>query len=383
MCAGQTLSLCAVSGVGYTYEWTTGENTQCISINTPGMYCVTVTNASGCTSFCSKTITLSGAINCSITGCSSNTICAGQTVSLCTIAGAGYSYEWTTGENTRCISVNSPGTYCVTVTNASGCSSVCSKTITLNGSINCTITGCDNNTICTGQTLSLCTIAGAGYTYEWTTGENTRCISINTPGTYCVTVTNASGCTSVCSKIIRLVNAPSCLISGNTPLSTGQTIQLCVPTGSASYLWSTGATTPCIAVSAIGTYAVTVTNANGCSSVCSVRVLSMSAYRDSVNTTSRGHLLISSGKLEAQSFPNPFVNKTTIEFRSHDSTAHLTVDVFNVQGIKVAKLFDGKVAAEEVQSVAFDAANLPEGFYIYRISSGESRLNGRIVLIKH
>ena len=402
ICAGQSVSLCATSGAGYTYEWTTGENTQCITVNSAGMYCVTITNASGCTSYCSRTITMNGAINCSISGCSSNTICSGQSVTLCTISGAGYHYEWTTGENTQCISINSPGTYCVTVTNASGCSSVCSRTITMNSEIACSITG--SNTICTGQSVSLCTISGAGYRYEWTTGENTRCITVTTAGTYCVTVTNASGCSSVCSKIITLVPPPTCTISGNLILNTGQSTQLCAPLSNAAYLWSTGATTSCISTNAIGTYSVTVTNASGCSSSCSVRVIPMSGFKNPIipnvvnghtrafvgnaeaqvisNSFDKSTTILSVGNIEAQAFPNPFTNSTTIQFRSHNSTENVTVEVFNTNGVKVVTLFNGKLEAEELQSANFDAAYLTAGMYFYRITSGETRLNGKIVLIK-
>ena len=61
----------------------------------------------------------------------------------------------------------------------------------------------------------------------------------------------------------------------------------------------------------------------------------------------------------------------------------MLVEVFNVQGIKIATLFDGKSAAEELKEVQFDAAKLPEGFYVYRITSGESKLNGKMVLLRH
>ena len=206
---------CALPISGYSYEWSTGENTKCITISNAGTYAVTVTNASGCSSVCSKTITVNGAIiNCSITGCSDNAICDGQWTSLCAASGAGYTYEWTTGATTRCIMLNTPGFYCVTITNSSGCTSVCSRTITRAVEIPCAITGCNSGTMCAGQAVSLCAVSGVGYTYEWTTGATTRCIMVNTPGFYCVTVTNSSGCTSVCSRTItRAVEIP-CTITG-------------------------------------------------------------------------------------------------------------------------------------------------------------------------
>ena len=48
-----------------------------------------------------------------------------------------------------------------------------------------------------------------------------------------------------------------------------QTTELCVAAGYTTYAWSTGGTLNCITVGSSGTYSVTVTDANGCTSTCS------------------------------------------------------------------------------------------------------------------
>jgi hypothetical protein len=266
ICEGQSTQLCTPAGAA-SYLWSTGASTNCINVNQAGIYTVTVTNASGCSSVCSREVTLNPLPICTITG--NDIICQGQSTQLCTPAGAA-SYLWSTGANTNCIEVNLAGTYTVTVTNANGCSSVCSRAVTLNPLPICTITG--NNIICEGQSTQLCTPAGAA-SYLWSTGANTNCIDVNQAGIYTVTVTNASGCSSVCSREVTLNPLPICTITGNDIICQGQSTQLCTPAGAASYLWSTGAITNCINVNLAGTYTVTVTNANGCSSVCSRTVI--------------------------------------------------------------------------------------------------------------
>ncbi|MBK9105204.1 MAG: DUF3494 domain-containing protein [Saprospiraceae bacterium] len=62
---------------------------------------------------------------------------------------------------------------------------------------------------------------------------------------------------------------PDCIITGVFTVCAGQTTELCTPAGYTAYAWSTGATINCITVSAGGTYTVTVTDVEGCTSVCS------------------------------------------------------------------------------------------------------------------
>ncbi|QOW11665.1 T9SS type A sorting domain-containing protein [Kaistella flava (ex Peng et al. 2021)] len=265
ICQGQSTQLCAPAGFT-KYLWSTGATTSCITVSTAGTYTVTTTNAAGCTSTCSKTVTVSALPVCTITG--DSVICQGQSTQLC--APAGFTkYLWSTGATTSCITVSTAGTYTVTTTNAAGCTSTCSKTVTVSSLPVCTITG--NSVICQGQSTQLC--APAGFTkYLWSTGATTSCITVSTAGTYTVTTTNAAGCTSTGSKTVTVSALPVCTITGNSVICQGQSTQLCAPAGFTKYLWSTGATTSCITVSTAGTYTVTTTNAAGCTSTCSKTV---------------------------------------------------------------------------------------------------------------
>jgi len=257
--AGQSSELCASGGTSYL--WSTGASASCITITATGTYSVTITNASGCISTCSKAITINPSPVCTIAG--NDAICSGQSIQLC--ASGGSSYLWSTGASTSCITVNATGMYTVTATNTSGCVSICSKFVTVDPLPVCLITG--NEAICVGTSTELC--SSGGTSYLWSTGARTSCITVGDAGTYSVTVTNAAGCTSVCSKTIRVTQLTSCLITGQDAICVGQSTQLCVPAGATSYLWNTGATTNCITVKELNTYSVTVTNAGACMSICS------------------------------------------------------------------------------------------------------------------
>jgi len=263
--ANQTTQLCAPPGF-VTYFWNTGAITNCIDVSLPGIYTVTVTDINGCSSTCNVTVILDPLPVCTITGDLS--ICEGATTQLCVPTGA-TSYLWNTGATTNCITVSLPGFYSVIVSEANGCTSTCSAEVIVNPLPACTITG--NLSICEGAATELCVPTGAA-SYLWSTGATTNCITVTLPGVYSVIVTQANGCSSTCNVTVVVNPSPACTITGNLLLCESLSTELCVPAGAASYLWSNGATTNCITVTLPGVYSVVVTQANGCSSTCSVIV---------------------------------------------------------------------------------------------------------------
>src|SRR6185295_5537293 len=62
---------------------------------------------------------------------------------------------------------------------------------------------------------------------------------------------------------------PVIIAGGPTTFYQGGNVKLSAPAGLASYLWSNGAVSQSITVTATGSYSVTVSNSNGCKSVAS------------------------------------------------------------------------------------------------------------------
>ncbi|MBK8586400.1 MAG: hypothetical protein IPN88_13620 [Bacteroidetes bacterium] len=129
-----------------------------------------------------------------------------------------------------------------------------------------------------------CAPSGTNYQYLWSNGQTTRCINANASGIYTVTVTNANGCTATGSKGLTIFSQLNATISGPNSLCLGAVGQLCAPTGSALYQWSTGNTTRCINVNSSGTYTVTITDANGCTASSSLPV----TFSSSITTVISG-----------------------------------------------------------------------------------------------
>jgi hypothetical protein len=93
------------------------------------------------------------------------------------------------------------GPHQFTVTDANGCETTASVEITEPEALIATITSSNGTSFCFGETSTL--TASEGTSYLWNTGATTASISVNTSGTYSVTVTNANGCEAETSLIIN------------------------------------------------------------------------------------------------------------------------------------------------------------------------------------
>lgn len=81
-----------------------------------------------------------------------------------------------------------------------------------------------------------------------------------------------------------------------------------------------------------------------------------------------------------QNYPNPFNPSTKISY-SIPTSGDVLLEVFNIQGQKVATLYEGSQQAGS-HEVLFDASSLSSGVYIYRLQTGSSSLVKQMVLIK-
>ena len=257
-CAGAGLQLC--TGTNSSYSWSTGATTMCITPAATGSYTVTATNASGCTGSASKTFTISAPLTVSLTGPSN--ACPGSNPQIC-VSGNYSSYSWSNGGTSSCISPSNSGSYTVTVTNSSGCTGTASKSITYYPAASVAVTG--PTSACSGTSAQLCATSGLT-SYSWSTGSSSTCISPTTSGTYTVTATNSNGCTGTASRTFTSLSRPSSSITGPVSICNGGSVQLCAPAGNSNYLWSDNSTNSCLTASSNGTYSVTVTGSNGCTS---------------------------------------------------------------------------------------------------------------------
>jgi len=80
-------------------------------------------------------------------------------------------------------------------------------------------------------------------------------------------------------------------------------------------------------------------------------------------------------------YPNPFNPSTTIDF-TLGQPGQATLQVYNMLGEEVARLFDEQAEAGRIYQVKFDGSKMPSGVYFYTLSQGNQRLLKKFVLMK-
>lgn len=270
------------SGEPYTYTWPDGSTTPDLTDLSPGDYTLTVSGGGSCTQEISFTVDdepQSPVVEANIT----NAICGGANGAIQVTATGGiqpYTYLWDDGTTTPDLPDLNAGTYGITVTGENGCTTEESFTVEdeqLDFSVNAAITP---NTLCTadGNGSIALTVTPAGtYSLLWNTGETEENLNNLLSGAYTLTISAGGTCEqelsftvadapdlpevsaevepSVCNEPIGEITLVP--ISGQQPFT---------------YLWSGGETTQSISGLLPGTYSVTITGSNECTSVVDVIV---------------------------------------------------------------------------------------------------------------
>ena len=84
--------------------------------------------------------------------------------------------------------------------------------------------------------------------------------------------------------------------------------------------------------------------------------------------------------LHLSATPSPFASRVTLRFEL-PSAARVNLDVFSLQGQRVARVADGELAAGP-HAVLLDAQLLPAGLYFARLAAGDVVANVTLVLMK-
>lgn len=268
------------------------------SINFPsaGNYTVygVVTDACGATNIVSQTATAI-AIPTANAGTTKSLTCS-QTTTVINGTGGG-TYSWTgpgtiTSPTSQNPTVNTPGTFSLTV-NVAGCTSpAATVSVVQNTTAPVTSAGTSGSVTCTNLAINLTnTLTGATYTWvapggsSITGGVNNQNTTGSGAGTYTVRVTDAvNGCTNI-ATVAALVNTVAPVTSAGTSGSitcTNNSINLTSTLAGANYTWTApggssitgGANSQNTTGSGAGTYTVKVQDAvNGCTTTATVAAL--------------------------------------------------------------------------------------------------------------
>ncbi|MDO9188063.1 MAG: PKD domain-containing protein [Bacteroidia bacterium] len=198
----------------YAIKWTpSGGNGLTASILSVGTYTINVTDASGCLTIDSLTITEPAPVDVSISSLT-DVLCNGGNTGSITVAATGgtgplYTYSWTPVMSDSSTAANlSIGTYTVNVTDQNNCLKSISATITepalLSASVDTLI-----HASCYGGPGSATILASGGaipYNYSWSApavGQTGNEANGLVAGSYTVTITDTTGCVTSINLIIK------------------------------------------------------------------------------------------------------------------------------------------------------------------------------------
>ncbi len=229
-------------------------------------------------------------------------ICVGQTLTLTAtgVPASGVTVQWSgpNGFTANTVVATVPnataaatGTYTFTVSSAAqGCSRSATVTATVEAApaapaATATFRRCGPGTLtltvqsATGTTFAWYTVATGGAPIAGATSATYTTPSLSATTTYYVSASNAAGCESARTAVIANVEAvPTVSVAANGPLTFcagGSVVLTASSTSTVSYLWSTGATTASITITAAGSYTVTATNAGSCAATSAATVVSV------------------------------------------------------------------------------------------------------------
>jgi hypothetical protein len=286
----------------------TGPNdgpTVTVEAGAAGSFTLTTTvTADGCSSTCTRTVTVNASGTCSIDGPES--ACTGSTgnvyvietnlqnATYSTIISGNGSIVGPANGASVTVTAGAAGSFTLTTTvTAAGCSAVCMKVIPVNPDGDCSITGAD--AVCTGSTGNVFEIATSlqNATYSTTISGNgsivgpsdgsSVTVTAGAAGSFTLTTTvSAAGCSAVCTKTVTVNPTPDCLISGPETVCSGSAGNVYTLTssiggatfstmvsGNGSIVGASDGPSVTVEAGAAGSFTLTTTvTAAGCSAVC-------------------------------------------------------------------------------------------------------------------
>lgn len=330
-----------------------------------------VTDGAGNTATCTATVTVMGpAINNAITAatdsCGFNVTCANGSngIATATTTGGcpGYTYVWSNGGSSNIGTALGAGTHYVTITDGAGTVLIDSVVLTAPPAITVqatTTNACPGGTDGTiDVTVSGGNSCAGGLTYLWSNGPTTEDQTGLGAGTYILTVTDGSGCTtSHTVTVSAFVLNPAFTVAGNVLTST-QTWT--------SYQWLlngsniSGANAMSYTATTSGVYSLSVTDANGCTAVS-----------DTIQVTLVGVNNPGGDWSDLSLYPNPTRGQFKIRTGSPISYG-ITVTIHDLAGRKLYEQALPELSDEAV----YDVQRFSAGTYMVEVRSemGQQKL---------
>ncbi|PKP22098.1 MAG: hypothetical protein CVU05_05340 [Bacteroidetes bacterium HGW-Bacteroidetes-21] len=250
-----------------------------------GNYTVTVTDDNNCTATSAFSIAQPNSIN--VIPSQTNVACFGASTGGASVSVTGgtptYNYIWSNGGSSSSISNVLAGNYTVTIIDANICTTTSSFVLTQPTAFTASV-ATQNNPMCQGVCNGNASVSPTGgtpnYNYAWPGAASVTQAAVNLcSGTYVVTITDSQNCTA--TTTVTLSDPPGISVA-ITSFSNVSCFNGCNGTATAlasggaaginSYIWSNGQNTATATNLCAGTYTVTASDVNGCSTTTTVDI---------------------------------------------------------------------------------------------------------------
>ncbi len=413
-CTGGSLVLNATNNPGYTYVWKKdnvtigGAVTSSYTATTAGTYAVTATSGA-CSGTQSVVVSQVATPTANITPGGATTFCEGNSVVLNGNAGSSYTYQWynnaalISGATSATYSAIASGNYTVKVSAGTSCEATSSVvSVTVNPTPAATISANTPLSFCSGNSVTLTSSSGTGYTYQWYKGGNLingatqSTYSANTSGSY--TVVTTIGTCSKTSAATNVTVLPSPTVAVTPLVSTIQKYQTqtLTATGAAIYNWSSlpdmvssTTTSGTYRPLSTATYIVEGTDPNGCKGT-STATINVIGCGDVTNITATS---LSPSRVLVR-WTNPAgTTGDTLQYRKAGTTAwtkvYVTTQEYELNGLTPGTNYEYNIIALCTTTTVFlpsptstfTTEGLTSGLYIRLYSNPVSNDNSKLEVI--
>jgi len=238
ICAGKNATLSALGSD--TYTWSTGATTSSVVV-TPSVTTTYTVSASVCAPVNSVIITVSVLPSPTLNVGGQTSICIGQTTTLSLSGAVTYSFNNSSLPTaTTALAPSTTTTYSLSGTDANGCITNQTTTITVNTLPVLSLNG--NTLVCSGSVVTQ-SVSGA-LTYTWNTGavSNTISLAPNVNTIYTVTGTDANGCQNTATVALTANQTPTVVSAAGATICIGSaTVLSVINSAGSNCTWYPGA----------------------------------------------------------------------------------------------------------------------------------------------
>jgi hypothetical protein len=367
-----TIEVEANGGIGnFDYTWSNGSSSASAMNIAAGVHTVTISDDSNCTITYLDSLQQPDIIS-AITINKEDPGCFGDSTGMIEIQAMGGTgnlvFDWSNGNSTSQASNITAGVHSVTISDDSNCSVTYVDSLeqpdALSMSLDAVNATCESDD--DGEVSSNVSGGTTPYNYSWNEGSTSDVLSGLMAGTYTLLTTDSNGCTIEDSAVVEFdFNDPIISMPDSSIICDGFNASLDAGNPGSSFAWSTGDDTQVIVIESAGTYTVTVTSIDGCSSQSSSIVEEESCLGISKSPK----------PVSIKVYPNPTNGLISIEAEGLDSEGKITVT--DLHGKVVSET---KTVFSNGQQTQLNLEGVAKGVYFLQIKTQTDSYGQRIVI---